>query len=134
MKNTSIRVLCIVLLSFITSLSYAGGRYANPPLNILEVTDACTKGLDAAQKKDTTAALEQAKIGRKFALESYKELSTMPMEIGSSDMKKAIAALEAGKLDEATPLFEHCKKKLDEEIAYYQGEGKISKDGKTVTK
>ena len=130
MKNTSFRVLCIVALSFFTSLGYAGGRYANPPKGIIEVADACGKGLDAAQKKDTAAALEQAKIGRKIALESYKELSTMPMEIGSSTMKQAIAALEAGKVDEATPLFEHCKKKLEEEIVYYQGEGKISKDRK----
>ena len=132
MKNNSFRVLCVVVFGLVTSLGYAGGRYANPPKNILEVTDACTKGLEAAQKKDVAAALEQAKIGRKMALESYKELSTMPMEIGSSDMKKAIAALEAGNLDEATPLFEHCKKKLDEEIVYYQGEGKISADGKSL--
>ena len=130
MKNNSFRVLCVVVLGFVTSMGYAGGRYANPPKNIIEVTDACTKGLDAAQKKDIPAALEQAKLGRKFALESYKELSTMPMEIGSSDMKKAIAALEASNLDEATPLFEHCKKKLDEEIVYYKGEGKITADGK----
>ena len=130
MKNTSFRVLCIMALSFVASLGYAGGRYANPPKGIIEVADACGKGLEAAQKKDTAAALEQAKIGRKTALESYKELSTMPMEIGSSDMKKAIAALEAGNMDEATPLFEHCKKKLEEEIVYYQGEGKISKDRK----
>ena len=130
MKNTSFRVLSAIVLSFIASLGYAGGRYANPPKNIIEVTDACTKGLDAAQKKDIAAALEQAKIGRKLALESYKELSTMPMEIGSSDMKKAIAALEANNLEEATPLFQHCKTKLDEEVKYYQGEGKITADGK----
>ena len=79
MKNNSFRVLCVVVLGFVTSMGYAGGRYANPPKNIIEVTDACTKGLDAAQKKDIPAALEQAKLGRKFALESYKELSTMPM-------------------------------------------------------
>ena len=130
MKNISFRVMCVMRLSIVSSISYAGGRYANPPKGIIEVADACGKGLDAAQKKDTAAALEQAKIGRKTALESYKELSTMPMEIGSSDMKKAIAALEAGNLDEATPLFAHCKQKLEEEIVYYQGEGKISKDRK----
>ncbi|MDD5037315.1 MAG: hypothetical protein PHE55_21520 [Methylococcaceae bacterium] len=118
-------ILCVLSLSLLASMSFAGGRYANPPVGLLEVTDACTKGLDAAQKKDTAAALEQAKIGRKVALASYKELSTMPMEVGSSDMKKAIAALEAGKVDEAVPLFEHCKNKMQEEIAYYKKEGKL---------
>lgn len=130
MRNHSIRLLCVLALSFVTSMGLAGGRYANPPKNIIEVADACGKGLEAAQKNDATAALEQAKVGRKLALESYKELSTMPMEIGSSTMKQAIAALEAGKLNDATPLFEHCKKKLEEEIVYYQNEGKISKDRK----
>jgi hypothetical protein len=131
MKNNHFRVLCALLLTFTASVSFAGGRYANPPKGLLETTDACTKGLDAAQKGDTAAALEQAKIGRKISLESYKELSTMPMEIGSSDTKKAIAALEAGNLEEAKTLFTHCKAKMLDEIDYYTKEGKI-KDGKVV--
>jgi hypothetical protein len=125
MKNTSLRVLCVIVLSFITSVSFAGGRYTNPPNGLLEVSDACNKGLEAAQKKDTAAALEQAKKGRKIALDSYKEISTMPMEIGSSTMKKAIAALEANNLDEAVANFTHCKQKMDDEIAYYKKEGKL---------
>ena len=51
MKNTSLRVLCAILLSFIASLGYAGGRYTNPPAGLLDVSDACNKGLEAAQKK-----------------------------------------------------------------------------------
>ena len=130
MKNTSFRVLCAIVLSFIVSLGYAGGRYTNPPAGLLDVSNACNKGLEAAQKKDTAAALEQAKIARKIAHESQKELSTMPMEISSSTTKKAIVALEAGNLDEAVANLTHCKQKMDDEIAYYKSEGKITADGK----
>jgi hypothetical protein len=125
MKASSYRALSIFALSLMAGASFAGGRYANPPVGLLEVTDACTKGLEAAKKGDTAAALEQAKTGRKIALASYKELSTMPMEVGSADMKKAIAVLEAGNVAESVPLFEHCKAKMNDEIAYYKKEGKL---------
>ncbi len=125
MKIDPFRVLFIISLFFAVNSSFAGGRYANPPVGLLEVTDSCTKGLEAALKGDSAAALENAKSGRKVALASYKELSTMPMEIGSSTMKKAIAAIEGGKLNEAIAEFEHCKKKMEEEIAYYKKEGKL---------
>jgi hypothetical protein len=131
MKNICFRALCVLALSLAVNVSFAGGRYANPPKGLLETTDACTKGLEAAEKGDTAAALEYAKTGRKISLESYKELSTMPMEIGSATMKKAIAALEAGNLADAKENFAHCKKKLLDEIDYYTKEGKI-KDGKVV--
>lgn len=124
-RKVCLSIACATLLDLGVGAAFAGGRYANPPMNLVEVQQACAKGLDAAQKGDAAAALENAKTGRKLALTSYKELSTMPMEIGSSSMKKAITALEAGNLAEATPLFEHCKTKLDEEIAYYKGEGKL---------
>lgn len=131
MKNIHFHVLCVLALTFATGTSFAGGRYANPPKGLLETTDACTKGLEAAEKGDAAGAMEQAKIGRKVSLESYKELSTMPMEIGSSDTKKAIAALEANNLEEAKTLFAHCKQKMLDEIDYYTKEGKI-KNGKVV--
>jgi hypothetical protein len=123
--NLSLRVFGTLSLALIAASASAGGRYANPPVNLLEVQAACTKGLEAAQKGDTAAALEQAKVGRKLALASYKEISTMPMEIGSSSMKKAIAALEAGNVAESVPEFQHCKTKLDEEYEYYKKEGKF---------
>jgi len=66
-------VLCIVALSFITSVTFAGGRYTNPPVGMLDVADACTKGLEAVQKKDMAAALEQAKRGRKIAHDSQDD-------------------------------------------------------------
>lgn len=119
------RVFGILVINLIAGTAFAGGRYANPPANLLEVQAACTKGLDAAQKGDTAAALEQAKIGRKLALASYKEISTMPMEVGSSTMKKAIALLEAGNCPESVAEFQHCKTKMDEEYAYYKKEGKF---------
>jgi hypothetical protein len=115
----------LTVIAVAAGTAFAGGRYANPPVNLVEVQSACAKGLEAAQKGDSAAALEQAKIGRKLALASYKEISTMPMEIGSSSMKKALEALDGGKLPEAIPHFEHCKTKLDEEVAYYKKEGKL---------
>ena len=131
MKNIHFRVLCVLALSFVVNVSFAGGRYANPPKGLVETTEACTKGLEAAEKGDTAAALEFAKTGRKVSLESYKELSTMPMEIGSATTKKAIAALESGNLAEAKENLAHCKKKLLDEIDYYTKEGKM-KDGKVL--
>jgi hypothetical protein len=119
------KIIVALTLCGLSGLAIAGGRYANPPRNLVEVRQSCAMGLEAAQKGDAAAALEQAKTGRKLALESYKELSTMPMEIGSSTMKKALAALDTGKLAESVPLFEHCKTKLDEEIAFYKKEGKL---------
>jgi hypothetical protein len=118
-------VFCVALAGMSAGEAFAGGRYTNPPVGLLEVQAACTQGLEAAQKGDKAAALEQAKKGRKIALDSYKEISTMPMEIGSSSMKKALAAIDADKLAEAIPEFEHCKKKMDDEVAYYKGEGKL---------
>ncbi len=40
---------------------------------MLDVADACTKGLEAVQKKDMAAALEQAKRGRKIAHDSQDD-------------------------------------------------------------
>ncbi len=57
MKITPFHVLCLFALSLAANSSFAGGRYANPPAGLLEVTDSCTKGLDAAQKGDNAAAL-----------------------------------------------------------------------------
>ena len=131
MKNIHFRVLCLLALSFVVNVSFAGGRYANPPKGLLESADGCTKALEAAEKGDTAGALELAKSVRKVSLESYKELSTMPMEIASSTSKKAVAALEAGNLAEAKENLAHCKQKTLDEIAYYTKEGKI-KDGKVV--
>jgi hypothetical protein len=103
----------------------AGGRYANPPAGMVESHQLCIKGLEAAQKGDTAAALESAKTARKISIASYKELSTMPMEIASSTTKKAIIALEAGNTAEAITELQHCKDKLDSEIEYYKKEGKL---------
>jgi hypothetical protein len=125
MKVSFDRVLLVLALSFMASASWAGGRYTNPPVGLAEVSEACNKGLEAAQKGDAAAALEQAKIGRKVALNSYKELSTMPMEIGSANMKKALAALDAGNVADSVQYFTNCKQKMDDEIAYYKKEGKM---------
>jgi hypothetical protein len=125
MRFTVSQISAVLLLGSVVNVGFAGGRYTNPPVGLVETQTACTKGLEAAQKGDTAAALEQAKIGRKTALESYKEISTMPMEIGSSSMKKAIIALEEGKVAESVEFFKHCKEKMDSEIEYYKKEGKL---------
>ena len=125
MRFTLGKISAALVLGSITAVAFAGGRYTNPPAGLLETQAACSAGLEAAQKGDTAAALEQAKAGRKVALASYKELSTMPMEIGSSTMKKAIVLLEEGKVAESVELFQRCKQKMDEEVEYYKKEGKL---------
>lgn len=124
-RFAAIPVTGVLFLTLMANSSFAGGRYADPPVGMVETLQACVAGLEAAQKGDMAAALEQAKKGRKIALDSYKEKSTMPMEIGSSTMKKAIAALEANNTAEAISNFEHCKIKLSEEVDYYKKEGKL---------
>lgn len=123
--NSKIRVLGVAILGMIAGSAFAGGRYANPPVGLVETQQACTKGLEAAQKGDAAAALEQAKAARKISIASYKEISTMPMEVASSTTKKAIAALEAGNLAEATTELQHCKEKMDSEVDFYKKDGKL---------
>ncbi len=125
MKGNLFRTFVIVFLGTISTLSSAGGRYANPPIGIVESQQLCIKALDAANAGDTAVALENAKQARKISLASYKELSTMPMEIASSSSKKAIASLEAGNTAEAITELQHCKEKLTTEIEYYKSEGKL---------
>ncbi|MGY6217409.1 hypothetical protein ACW73L_19820 [Methylolobus aquaticus] len=125
MRFTLSQISAVLLLGSVASVGFAGGRYTNPPVGLVETQEACAKGLEAAEKGDTATALEMAKKGRKIALESYKEISTMPMEIGSSTMKKAIISLEEGKVAESVEHFKHCKEKMDSEIDYYKKEGKL---------
>jgi len=125
MQGNFFRILSISILAGISTLSVAGGRYANPPVGMVESHQLCIKALDAAKAGDTATALDNAKQARKLSLASYKELSTMPMEIASSTSKKAIIALEAGNTAEAITELEHCKDKLTTEIEYYKSEGKL---------
>ena len=125
MRGTIIQAGSVLLLSAFASVSFAGGRYANPPAGLVDVQQNCAKALEAAQKGDTSAAMESAKTARKIAVTSYKELSTMPMEVGSSTTKKAITALEANNTAEAVTELQHCKEKLDSEVDYYKKEGKL---------
>jgi len=125
MRGKIVQACSVLLLSSIASVGFAGGRYANPPVGLVEVQQGCTKALEAAQKGDTAAAMDLTKATRKTAVASYKEISTMPMEIGSSTTKKALNAFDANNAAEAITELERCKQKLDEEVAYYKKEGKL---------
>lgn len=118
-------VVGTIALSLASATSFAGGRYTNPPVGLVETYDLCTKGLEAAKKGDKDAALESTKGARKISIESYKEISTMPMEIAASSTKKALAAISSGNVAGAVPELEHCVEKLKSEIEYYKGEGKL---------
>jgi hypothetical protein len=118
-------VASTILLTLTSGTVFAGGRYANPPVGLVESYDLCTKGLEAAQKGDKDAALENTKKARKISIESYKEISTMPMEIAAMSTKKALAAIDSGNLSGAVPELEHCVAKLKSEIDYYKSEGKL---------
>lgn len=125
MRGIIVQACTVLLLGSVASVSFAGGRYTNPPVGLVDVQQGCIKALEAAQKGDIPAALEAAKAARKIAIASYKEISTMPMEIGSSTTKKAIAALEASNAADAVAELQHCKEKLDSEVDYYKKEGKL---------
>ncbi len=118
-------VVSTFALTLASGISFAGGRLANPPVGMVETYDLCVKGLEAAKKGDKDAALENTKKARKISIESYKESSTMPMEIAAMSTKKALAAIDSDNLAGAVPELEHCVGKLTTEIEYYKGEGKL---------
>ncbi|MFO1418684.1 MAG: hypothetical protein U1E83_08435 [Methylotetracoccus sp.] len=120
-----IRTILFLALGAAVSTSFAGGRYEDPPMNLMEVYTATQKALDAAKAGDKAAALENAKQGRKLAIESYKEKSTMPMQVASGTLKSALASIEGDKLAEAIPELEHGMAKLQEDVDYYKKAGKL---------
>lgn len=125
MKANSIMFALFFFLVAIADGAYAIGRTAEPPKGLVELQQACAKALEAAQKGDAAAALEQTKAGRKIAIDSFKERNNMPMEVGSQTTKKALSELDAGNLPGAITELEHCKSKMDSEVEYYKKEGKL---------
>jgi len=119
------RIVGILMLSVLTATAYAGGRYADPPLNLVEVQKAATQALEAAKQGNKEAALSAAELGRKLAITSFKEKSTMPMQIGSSRLKAVVASLEAGNVPETIAPLEEVVKVFYDEVEYYKKEGKI---------
>jgi hypothetical protein len=123
--KSSVRIWWVLLLNLVVGVAFAGGRYEDPPMNLVEVQKFSQQALDALKAGNKDAALESTKQGRKLAVESYKEKSTMPMQVASGSLKSAIAALEGGNLTEATTEVEHALAKLNEEVDYYKKSGKI---------
>lgn len=121
----TMRLVLTLILGMAASMAIAGGRYADPPRNLVEVSKLTTQALEALNQGNKDNALTAAKEARKLAVESYKDKSTMPMQNGSSRLKAAVTALEGGNLEAAkTPLEETHKLMLDE-IEYYKKEGKL---------
>lgn len=123
--KSSLCVWWVLLLNLVAGVAFAGGRYEDPPMNLVEVQKFSQQALDALKAGNKDAALDSAKQGRKLAVESYKEKSTMPMQVASGSLKSAIASLEGGNLPEATTEVEHALAKLNEEVDYYKKSGKI---------
>ena len=119
------RALLFLVLSGAANIGFSAGRYADPPDGLVEVAQFNEKALDAAKQGNKDAALENAKQGRKIAYDSFKEKSTMPMQKASTNLKAAIASLEAGNTGEAATTLAEVKTVLDKEIEYYKGEGKL---------
>lgn len=125
MKATSLKLIWVLLLTALVNVSFAGGRYADPPMNLMEVHKAATEALEAAKAGNKDGALQAAIQGRKLAVASFKEKSTMPMQVAAGGLKDAIAAIDGGKVDGAVAPLEHTLQKLNEEIDYYKKEGKL---------
>lgn len=119
------RIFLFLILSGVASVGFSGGRYADPPVGLVEVAQFNDKALEAAKAGNKEAALENAKEARKIARDSFKEKSTMPMQKASTNLKAAIASLEAGNTGEAATTLAEVKTVLDKEIEYYKGEGKL---------
>ncbi|AAU91593.1 hypothetical protein [Methylococcus capsulatus] len=119
------RVLLASFLGLATGVSFAGGRYADPPPNLVEVFNASKAALEAAKQSNKDLCLENAKKARKLAIDSYKEKSTMPMQLSSSRLKSVINSLEAGQVTEAVAPLEEVVKEVGDEVEYYKKEGKL---------
>ncbi|QFY43095.1 hypothetical protein F6R98_11075 [Candidatus Methylospira mobilis] len=126
-KTNLLRALSILFFLSISNISFAGGRYEDPPDGLVEVYGLSQQILQALDAGDNAKALEIVKQARKIALDSYKEKSSMPMQIASSGMKEARNALEANPADvaKAKQEVQHAYEKLSSEIEYYKKEGKI---------
>ena len=126
MKTTVFtRVLGFLVACIVTNISFAGGRYADPPNGLVEVSKLSQQALDAAKQGNKDAALSAANEARKVAISSYKEKSTMPMQNGSSRLKAAVISLEGGNTAEAVAPLEETVKIMNEEIDFYKKEGKL---------
>lgn len=124
--KSTVRLLAVLALNlFIGATAFAGGRYEDPPMNLVEVQKFSQQALEALKAGNKDAALDSVKQGRKLAVESYKEKSTMPMQVASGSLKSALNALDTGNMAEATTQVEHALSKLNEEVDYYKKEGKI---------
>lgn len=119
------RAFLFLVLSGVASVGFSGGRYADPPIGLVEVAQFNDKALEAAKAGNKDVALENAKQARKIARDSFKEKSTMPMQKAGITLKAALEALEGGNVAEAIPQLEDCKKTMDAEIEYYKKEGKL---------
>jgi hypothetical protein len=123
---STIRIVLAMFLSISAGIGFAGGRYADPPPNLVEVQKASQSALDAAKLGNKDAALDSAKLARKLAVASYKEKSTMPMQNSSSRLKAVIADLEGGAQSTAAiPSLEEVVKLINDEVEYYRKEGKL---------
>ena len=126
MKTTiTTPILGFLFASMVTTASFAGGRYADPPTGLVEVSKLTQQALDAAKQGNKDAALASANEARKVAVASYKEKSTMPMQNGSSRLKAAVASLEGGNTAEAVTPLEETVKIMNDEIDFYKKEGKL---------
>lgn len=59
------RILLALLLNLAGGLGFAGGRYADPPLNRVEVQKASQLALNEAMQGNKNATFENAKKARK---------------------------------------------------------------------
>lgn len=124
--NSMMRIILALFLSLSAGVSIAGGRYADPPPNLVEVQKASQSALDAAKQGNKDAALDSAKQARKLAVASYKEKSTMPMQNSSSRLKAVIADLEnGGQPTTAVTTLEEVVKLINDEVEYYKKEGNL---------
>ncbi|MDF9392574.1 MULTISPECIES: hypothetical protein [Methylococcus] len=119
------RALLASFLGLVAGVSFAGGRYADPPPNLVEVLNASKAALEAAKQSNKELCMENAKKARKLAIDSYKEKSTMPMQMSSSRLKAVIGSLEAGQIAETVAPLEEVVKEVGAEVEYYKKEGKL---------
>jgi hypothetical protein len=126
MKNTIFKHMAWVIVSFLMAgVSLAAGRSEEPPAGMLDAYKLAQQTMEALNAGDNAKAAELIKEGRKISLDSYKERSTMPMQIASTGFKDARSSLEANDGTKAKADIQHVIEKLTSEIDYYKQHGKI---------
>jgi len=110
----------LILVAWFARQGDAAERSPNPPLNLLQVRDACVAGTLATKQGDMAAALKQAELGRELARASLDAAPSDVLRRSAGALDKAAQAIGSRSSLDAERAFRVCRATLDPEVAFYE--------------